>query len=37
MFDGTFPAVLADVNDDGALKTGSTLRPLFPGAAPTER
>jgi uncharacterized protein YndB with AHSA1/START domain len=29
MLDGTFPAVLADVDDGGALRPGSTLRPKF--------
>ncbi|HVU04508.1 MAG TPA: SRPBCC domain-containing protein [Polyangiaceae bacterium] len=33
MFRETFPAVLGDVNDDGILRTGSTLRPLFPKSA----
>jgi hypothetical protein len=27
--DHRFPAVLADLNDDGTLRPGSTLRPLF--------
>jgi len=29
MFDATFPAVLADVDDEGKLRPGSTLAPKF--------
>jgi len=29
MFRATFPAVLADIDDEGKLRPGSTLRPKF--------
>jgi len=33
MLSSAVPAVLADVDDDGKLRAGSTLRPKFPNAA----
>lgn len=32
VFDGTLPTVLTDVNEEGVLRTGSALKPLFPSA-----